>query len=131
MKFHQLSYLISNLKGSSYVFKTHVLVPKNKMNEKVLSCLYRAGYVVSFRIYSRKYFQVVTRASALIFLKQMNQVSKSSRPIYMSFSSLSRKYSVSDFFVISTPKGILYNEEVFFYRIGGLLLFDNGKYLSS
>ena len=131
MKFHQLSYLISNLKGSSYVFKTHVLVPKNKMNEEVLSCLYRAGYIVSFRIYSKKYFQVIMRADALIFFKQFNQVSKSSRSVYMSFSNLSRKYSLSDFFVLSTSRGILYSEEVFFYKVGGLLLFDNGKYLSS
>ncbi len=131
MKFHQLSYLISNLKGSSYVFKTHVLVPKNKMNEEVLFCLYRAGYIVSFRNHSRKFFQVIIRSDMLIFLKQLNQVSKSSRPVHMSFSKLSQKYSLSDFFVVSTPMGILYNEEVFFYKVGGLLLFDNGKYLSS
>jgi ribosomal protein S8 len=119
------SYMIASLKGASKQHKSNVRVPKTKFNKKILLAMYNKGYVSDFFVDSKTgnnfvvEFSFVGTASDLSNLKIY---SKSSQRKYLTFKQMSRKFNVSDFFILSTSKGILLGHEAFFYGLGGELL---------
>jgi len=125
----KLNELVSGIKNSAKQNRGQVLISKNNFNKEILNCLYRNGIISSFTFSDDRLFFIVSlKLKNLPELSNLRIVSSSSRRIYMSFKQISKNYKNTDFFIVSTSKGIFFTNEVFFLGLGGVILFDNLSY---
>ena len=119
--------LVSRLKNAAKHNKSFVMVPRTKFNKNLLECFYRNGYLTSFTVTEdRKSFLVEVKLSNFkIEFSRIRIISSATRKKYVSFKEICKLYKTTDFFFISTSKGIFSSQEAFFYGLGGEILFDN------
>jgi ribosomal protein S8 len=128
-----LNFLISQLKLAFKHNRSCIIVINTRLNQMFLESLRRQGYIKQFVIHKvkeRKYFKIYLNPSIelKILFSKVKIISSSSRPLYMSYNELCNRYNLSDFIGVLGSKGIMLSGEVFFFRAGGLVLFDNSNY---
>lgn len=119
-----LSCLVSSLKVAVKHNKNFVKIAKTKLNREMLVLLYNHGYIGSFSLssFSRNSFVVyLSPEGRSLFLSKISVVSSSKR-VFMDFKKISSVYKLTDFFIVSTPKGLMLGSELFFYGLGGEVL---------
>ena len=114
---HILSDVIARLSNAYNLHLSSIKVLKNNMTLNFLFLLYKQGLIRSF-------FILRNQKEILVYLKYKNKkpvifeikiVSKPSKRIYWSFSTLFlyyRKYSFSNIYILSTPKGLITSNDV-------------------
>jgi ribosomal protein S8 len=118
---NQLKICYKHKKNSAKILRT-------RLNQIVLERMQRQGFISYFKLNSdRKYFLVFFNSLSVLnnFFIHLQVKSKPSRVIYISYDNLVKKYKPSDFFILLTVRGILISEEVFFFKIGGVLICDS------
>ena len=112
-------------KGALVQNRGDMVVCRTSGNESLLRCLRRTGYVTSYVLTpNRKFFCVQLGAKGIFQLRHLRTVSNSSRKVFKTFRQLSCIYSPNDFFLVSTGRGVMTSQEIFFYGEGGLVLMD-------
>jgi len=110
-----LSIFFSRISVSSLAKKNYVIVPNSKI---ILACLlkfYSLGYISSFKILNRKEILVILKYfENKPVLRKLVRLSKLSKRIYFNLRKMKQ-----GFFLISTSRGILTDQECFFYNVGG------------
>ena len=128
MNYYNLSDLIIRLK---LAYKNHLIsvkVLKNKLSIKFLNILYKIGIIRGFYILENEKNILVylkyKKKKATIF--DIKVVSKPSKRVYWNLNLLSknyRKHSISNFYIISTSKGLITsNEAILKYSLSGEIL---------
>ena len=128
MNYYILSDLIIRLK---LAYKCHLIsikVLKNKFSIKFLNILYKIGII-------RGFFILENENKILVYLKYKNKratiydikvISKPSKRVYWNLNLLSknyRKHAISNFYIISTSKGLITsNEAILKYSLSGEIL---------
>lgn len=128
MNYYILSDLIIRLK---LAYKCHLIsikVLKNKFSIKFLNILYKIGVIRGFYILENE-------KNILVYLKYKNKratiydikvISKPSKRVYWNLNLLSknyRKHAISNFYIISTSKGLITsNEAILKYSLSGEIL---------
>ena len=128
MNYYILSDLIIRLK---LAYKCHLIsikVLKNKFSIKFLNILYKIGVIRGFYILENE-------NNILVYLKYKNKratiydikvISKPSKRVYWNLNLLSknyRKHAISNFYIISTSKGLITsNEAILKYSLSGEIL---------
>jgi small subunit ribosomal protein S8 len=124
-----ISNLITNLKNGSAAKKDAVTVPLSQFTETVVAALARKGYVKPGVVHG-KTISNKTLEIGLIYvngdarINDVKRVSKPSKRIYKGYSEI---FSVKQGFgttFVSTPKGILSDDEVRKQKVGGEVLFQ-------
>lgn len=122
-------YLISNMASIIKVGSTakhlDVTVQNSKLCINVLDVLYRLGYIRGFAIQNKRFIKVFLKyADNKPVIRNINVVSTPGRRIYLGYKALEAdlKKKGSGFYVISTSKGLLTDEESVMFGKGGEVL---------
>lgn len=128
MNYYNLSDLIIRLKLAYRCHLISIKVLKNKFSIKFLYILLKIGVIRGFYILENENL-------ILVYLKYKNKkatindikvISKPSKRVYWDLNLLSknyRKHAISNFYIISTPKGLITsNEALLQYSISGEII---------
>jgi len=128
MLYFYLSDLICRIKVAYKCYLTSIKVVKNKLSINFLYLLYRIGLV-------RGFFILEKEDKILVLLKyklkkpsiyDIKIISKPSKRIYWRLNVLShyyRKHAISNFYIISTSRGLITSNEAILYKnISGEIL---------
>ncbi len=128
MNYHNLSDLIIRIKLAYKCNLLSVKVLNNKLSIQFIYLIYKIGLI-------RGFFILVNENNILIYLKykkkipaisDISVISKPSKRIYWNLNVLSRNYrkhAFSQFYIISTSKGLITSNEAILYKnISGEIL---------
>lgn len=121
-----LSITVSRISVGVLSKKAHVVVPNSGLVTRSLSKVYSLGYISGFKI--------INKASVIVFLKYsenkpvIRRIIRISRPggrIFKRIRSMRNGFgdNISGFTILSTNRGLLTDQECFFYNVGGEPLF--------
>ena len=123
-----ISNLITNIKNGSLAQKESVVVPLSNFTESVVAALARKGYVKPGVAKGKKVSK--TLEIGLIYVDghaRINDVKRLSKPSKRLYKGYSEIHTVKQGFgstFVSTPKGILSDDEVRKQKVGGEILFQ-------
>lgn len=113
-----LDFLLASLVTASKALKSGVKVRRSFLVERILSLLYKEGYISGFAKQGACYFWVDLKYIGMDpVIHHLERCSLGSRMVSASSFLLRRKYGLKRV-VVSTPKGI-----VFGFESGGIPLF--------
>lgn len=119
---YNFSNLVATIKNGAKQNKNFVKVYKTNFNKDLLLIFLKKGFIKNFSVsIDRKYF-IVELNLKVKELSQISLVSSSTNRVFLDFKKISKIYKPSDFFVVSTSKGVLLGSDIFFYGLGGELL---------
>ena len=122
-----LSDLLTRIRNGQRVGKSNVASPASKLRTGVLDVLQREGYIRGYSIneirkgvseinIELKYFE----GEGVI--KQIDRVSTPGRRVYSKIKDLPKVYNGLGIAVLSTPKGVLSDQEARDQNVGGEIL---------
>jgi small subunit ribosomal protein S8 len=126
---HLLSDSIARIKNAQLVKKLYVNVYYSKIIERVLDLLIKEGYILSIQKYTvRKGISMIRiglkyegRLNKPV-IKEFNIVSKPGKKVFKSYKDVAQRYGGLGMAILSTPKGILSNNEAIKIQVGGEVL---------
>ncbi len=121
---NSLNFMFSVIKQASMCGQSGVNFPTSKKCLRVLSVLYRSGFIRGFR-YDENVTRVFLKYSTTSFkpvLKNISGISTNGRPFYISVKSLAKLAHASETFLVSTPYGVLTTTQALEKNVGGILL---------
>lgn len=124
---YQLADLLVRIKVGGRSYDKKVKVTYTDYNIKVLTVLYRQGAISSFNILNNENILVTLKyINGKPLIKDIKLISTPGRRIYWTLRKLSLKYnknSLSGFYIISTPYGLMTETECLLSkRISGEIL---------
>lgn len=117
-----LSNAISIIKNGCKLRLSNVLVINTKLVIKVLDYLYKMGYIRGYVIQDKRYILIYLKyIKNKSCIKNIVRISTPGRRVYLKVKDLKRISSQKSngFRLFSTNKGLLVDEEVLKYNIGG------------
>jgi small subunit ribosomal protein S8 len=117
--------MISIIKVGSTAKHLEVTVQNSKLCINILSILYRLGYIRGFTIKNKKFIKVFLKyADNKPTIRGISVISTPGRRIYSGYRSLESdlKKKGSGFYIVSTSKGLLTDEESVMFGKGGEVL---------
>lgn len=122
-----ISDLIVRLKNGSDARKTIVSFPYSKFAENVAHTLKKAGYIASVEKKGKDVAKTLELGLAYISgsarIHGVDRVSKPSRRIYQRSADIRTYRSGYGNVILSTPKGVMTDEEAKRSKVGGEVLF--------
>jgi ribosomal protein S8 len=120
---YNFSNLVSIVKNGAKQNKNFVKVLKTNFNKELLLALSKKGFIKNFSISNLdRSLYIVELNLKVKELSQISLVSNSTNRVFLDFKKISKLFKPSDFFVVSTSKGLLLGSDIFFYGLGGELL---------
>lgn len=120
-----LSDLVCRIKVANISKTLSVEVQKSNFCIKILSTLYRLGYIRGFIIKDNKTVVVLLKyLNNMSVIRNITVISTPGRKIYFKAKDIQSKLKNKDsgFYIVSTSKGIMTDEEAVMYSIGGEML---------
>jgi len=121
-----ISDLLTRIRNAHMRSKNKVSVPSSKMRERVLEVLAKEGYIRGFATIEKdgkseieielKYFD------GQPVIKEINRVSKPGRRVYASVDALPSVFNGLGISILSTPKGVMSDQEARAQNVGGEVL---------
>ncbi|MEO6606941.1 MAG: 30S ribosomal protein S8 [Aestuariivirga sp.] len=121
-----ISDLLTRIRNAHMRSKNKVSVPSSKMRERVLEVLHKEGYIRGFATIEKdgkseievelKYFD------GQPVIKEINRVSKPGRRVYASVDALPSVFNGLGISILSTPKGVMSDQEARAQNVGGEVL---------
>jgi small subunit ribosomal protein S8 len=124
-----ISNLITNIKNASAAKKESATVPLSNFTKSVVEALTRKGYVKPGIEHGKKAFGKTLEVGLIYVngkarINDVKRLSKPSKRIYKGYSEIHQvKQGYASTFV-STPKGILSDDEARKQKLGGEVLFQ-------
>ncbi len=119
--------MLTRIRNGQRVGKSSVVSPASKLRTGVLDVLQREGYIRGYNINEiRKGVSEITielkyfEGDAVI--KQIDRVSTPGRRVYSKIKDLPKVYNGLGIAVLSTPKGVLSDQEAREQNVGGEIL---------
>jgi small subunit ribosomal protein S8 len=121
----QIANMINMVKNAGRARHESVIVPHSKIKFSIAECLVKEGYLKSATKKTQKGFPVIELG--LIYtedgtpkITDVDRISKSSCRVYKGVKDIKRNYGLT---VLSTPKGILTDQQARKAMVGGEVLF--------
>jgi small subunit ribosomal protein S8 len=121
-----ISDLLTRIRNAHMRSKNKVSVPSSKMRERLLEVLHKEGYIRGFATIEKdgkseieielKYFD------GQPVIKEINRVSKPGRRVYASVDALPSVFNGLGISILSTPKGVMSDQEARAQNVGGEVL---------
>ena len=122
-----LSDMLARIKNAHQAKKSHTSCFKSKLNLNVLSVLKEEGYIRNFEDYEvrkginsikieLKYF------NGTPVIKKIKRVSKPGIRVYSKISDLTKPYGGLGISILSTPKGVMSDQQARKNNVGGEIL---------
>lgn len=121
-----ISDMLTRIRNASMRNKAKVIVPPSKLRERVLEVLAKEGYIRGFATIEKdgkseievelKYFDGAP------VIKEMQRVSKPGRRVYASVDSMPSVFNGLGISILSTPKGVMSDQDAKAQNVGGEVL---------
>nr|AKT25973.1 30S ribosomal protein S8 [Balamuthia mandrillaris]AKT93845.1 ribsomal protein S8 [Balamuthia mandrillaris]AKT94958.1 ribosomal protein S8 [Balamuthia mandrillaris]AKT94979.1 ribosomal protein S8 [Balamuthia mandrillaris]AKT95018.1 ribosomal protein S8 [Balamuthia mandrillaris] len=121
-----LSIAISRISVAVLSKKPYTILPYSGL---ILSCMQKLldlGYITTFKVLSQSEILVSLRfVDNRPSIRRILRISKPGKRIFRRPKNMKRIFgnNIQGFWLLSTPRGVLTDQECFFYNIGGELLF--------
>jgi small subunit ribosomal protein S8 len=121
-----ISDMLTRIRNAHMRNKNKVSVPTSKLRERVLEVLHKEGYIRGFATIEKdgkseievelKYFDGAP------VIKEIQRVSKPGRRVYASVETLPSVFNGLGISILSTPKGVMSDQEARAQNVGGEVL---------
>lgn len=121
-----ISDMLARIRNASMRSKAKVAIPPSKLRERVLEVLAKEGYIRGFATIEKdgkseievelKYFDGAP------VIKEMQRVSKPGRRVYASVDTLPSVFNGLGISILSTPKGVMSDQDARAQNVGGEVL---------
>jgi len=122
-----ISDFLTQIRNANMVFKEKVELPSSRLKEAIASILKREGFIRNYRVLEHQ-----NRPILRIYLKygpnrervisNLKRVSKPSLRVYSGVSQLPRVLGGLGIAIVSTPRGVLTDQEARQQNVGGEVL---------
>ncbi|MFA6609128.1 MAG: 30S ribosomal protein S8 [Candidatus Paceibacterota bacterium] len=121
----QIANMINMIKNAGRAGHETVVVSHSKIKFSIAECLVKEGFLKGVTKKTKKGFPVIELAVAYLEdgtpkVSGVDRVSKSSNRVYKGVKDIKRSYGLT---VMSTPKGILTDQQARKEMVGGEVLF--------
>ena len=121
----QIANMINMVKNAGRAGHESVVVPHSNIKFSIAECLVKEGYLKSVTKKTKKGFPIMELALAYTEdgtpkVTNVDRVSKSSCRVYKGVKDIKKAYGLT---ILSTPKGILTDQEARKAMVGGEVLF--------
>lgn len=124
-----LSDMVARILNAIKAKKLSVEILNSIFCQKILFCIYKLGYIRGFFVKNKKkiiiYLKYIQNKSIIRFIKRISKPGNRkflNIKNYLKFKNLKIK-KLNGFFILSTNKGILTDNEIFLKNVGGEILF--------
>ena len=122
-----LSDMLARIKNAHKAKKSHTSCFKSKLNMNVLSVLKDEGYIRNFEDYEERKGINFIKIELKYFngtpvIKKIKRISKPGIRKYSKISELSRPYGGLGISILSTPKGVMSDQQAKKNNVGGEVL---------
>ncbi len=121
-----ISDMLTRIRNAHMRSKNKVAIPTSKLREHVLEVLQKEGYIRGFAVIEKdgkseievelKYFDGAP------VIKEIQRVSKPGRRVYASVATLPSVFNGLGISILSTPKGVMSDQEARAQNVGGEVL---------
>jgi small subunit ribosomal protein S8 len=121
-----ISDMLTRIRNAHMRGKNKVAIPTSKLRERVLEVLHKEGYIRGFATIEKdgkseievelKYFDGAP------VIKEIQRVSKPGRRVYASVETLPSVFNGLGISILSTPKGVMSDQEARAQNVGGEVL---------
>jgi small subunit ribosomal protein S8 len=121
-----ISDMLTRIRNAHMRGKNKVSIPTSKLRERVLEVLHKEGYIRGFATIEKdgkseievelKYFDGAP------VIKEIARVSKPGRRVYASVETLPSVFNGLGISILSTPKGVMSDQEARAQNVGGEVL---------
>lgn len=123
-----ISNMIISIKNAAMVKKDTTSIPYSKMKEAILETLVRRGFIESFEVKgdtpaTKKLVVTLKYTKDQSAITDVKRQSKFSRRIYKGFSEIHRVKNGHGAAILTSPVGIITDDEARKRNVGGELLF--------
>lgn len=123
-----ISNMIISIKNAAMVKKATTTVPYSKMKEAILEALVRREFVESFEVTgdtpaTKKLVVTLKYKNGESVINEVKRQSKFSKRVYKGFQDIHRVKNGHGAAIITSPKGIITDDEARKRNVGGELLF--------
>ena len=122
-----VSDMLTRIRNGQRVGKSSVVSPASKLRTGVLDVLQREGYIRGYNVSEiRKGISEISIELKYFegegVIKQIDRVSTPGRRVYSKIKDLTKVYNGLGIAVLSTPKGVLSDQEAREQNVGGEIL---------
>ena len=122
-----LSDMLARIKNAHRAKKSHTSCFKSKLNMNVLSVLKEEGYIRNFEDYEERkgisFIKIELKYyNGTPVIKKINRISKPGIRVYSKISDLQKPYGGLGISILSTPKGVMSDQEARKNNVGGEIL---------
>lgn len=117
--------MISTIKVGSNARLLEVSVQNSKICINVLKILYNLGYIRGFIVKDKRVIIILLKyINNKPVIRNISVISTPGRRMYTQYKNLKHKLKNKDsgYFILSTSKGVITDEESLFFNVGGELL---------
>jgi len=119
-----ISDVLTRVRNSQKAGHSYVVTPSSNAVKSVLDVMVREGYIKSYEEFELRTGINNLKIDLKYFegepvIKELKRVSKPGRRVYTSIKRLSRVFGGLGISVLSTPKGMLSDEEARLQQVGG------------
>ena len=119
--------MLTRIRNGQRAGKGSVLSPASRLRESVLEVLQREGYIRDFRLEGEpkgiSELQIELKYSdGLPVIQEIARVSRPGRRVYSKIKELPRQYNGLGITILSTPRGVMSDQEARAANVGGAIL---------
>lgn len=119
--------MLTRIRNAIHARHKSVLIPYSRLKEAILRVLDAEGYIVSFQSVEagkKRWLQVTLRSkgSGEYPIEGLRRVSRPGRRVYSPCSKIPRSLSGFGLIVLSTPRGVLSDQQAREAKVGGEIL---------
>lgn len=116
--------VLNKLKNSSLVHQKCISAPINKLTRRIISLLYKEGYILSYKRRDDKDMKIeLKRYTRIPIFKNLKLCSSPSKAVFLSFKQIIHLNTKKNLYILSTNKGIMTGNSCKALKLGGVLLF--------
>ncbi len=122
-----LGDMLTRIRNGQRIGKSVVQAPASKLRSNVLEVLKREGYIRDFRTEDERKgvseLQIELKyTDGLPVIQEISRVSKPGRRVYSKIKELPRYYNGLGITILSTPRGVMSDQEARAANVGGEIL---------
>jgi len=116
-----LPNLFSSISNNNNLFKSYLIVPKQKQSIQIIDLLFQEGLVRRYKVLNNKIYIFLKYKDNLPLIKKINLISSSKRRRFVKIKEV-QKLPFNKIYLISTSKGIVTHTEAQKINLGGELI---------
>lgn len=116
-----LSNLFSSISNNNNLFKSYLIVPKQKQSIQIIDLLFQEGLVRRYKVLNNKIYIFLKYKDNLPLIKKINLISSSKRRQFIKIKEV-QKLPFDKIYLMSTSKGIVTHIEAQKINLGGELI---------